>query len=271
MKKSIALLLALVMCLPLCACGNDTGLSKADFVGTWINVNSCFEMVLNKDGTGSQGSAPVKNWKYNRKTNQITAGYATYNVVDNNGVIELWEVYEDGIAHYPSMKSEDLAQRITKVEITLDNWQDYFELVYEPVWKKNDFGEVVKFYPVVRLQVKDELFVYKDPEGASYGFKFVPYDEYDVIFEISYKHNMKECQVDFENLKYVWGEHLDDYEITEHTVTASLIEQGEALGEQGVLQVYSQTYYSDETIDNAQVDIVDYHVTRVQGHLYIFE
>ena len=55
------------------------------------------------------------------------------------------------------------------------------------------------------------------------------------------------------------------------TVTASLRNQGESLGEYGILQIYSQTYYSDANVDNAQMDIIDYSVSRVQGHLYVFE
>lgn len=75
MKKSIALLLAAVMCLSLVACGGDTGaannkaqsVTDADLVGEWYDVKSADRLVLNSDGSldyyKNNGISQPGHWK----------------------------------------------------------------------------------------------------------------------------------------------------------------------------------------------------------------
>ena len=42
------------------------------------------------------------------------------------------------------------------IELSMDNWQEYFELVDDPVFRKNAFGEAEGFAVGVKLQLKEE-------------------------------------------------------------------------------------------------------------------
>ncbi len=43
------------------------------------------------------------------------------------------------------------------ITITIDNWQDYFELYQHEVWEKNAFGENTGFVIYTAMKIKDEL------------------------------------------------------------------------------------------------------------------
>ena len=82
MKKVISLLLALVMCLSLCACGGNetpTEAEKADLkiIGTWKTDPSYndYVMVINDDNTGSlsvNGGTESLTWTYDEATCTLT-------------------------------------------------------------------------------------------------------------------------------------------------------------------------------------------------------
>ena len=65
MKKIISLLLALVLCLSLCACGNNANSKKTETLinaisGEWVNVNDMDRYVFQQDGTGTHEGKTVE-------------------------------------------------------------------------------------------------------------------------------------------------------------------------------------------------------------------
>ena len=55
MKKALSLILALVMCLPLCACGGNKATLK-DYSGKWVNESGTVTYYLYEDGTFTEES-----------------------------------------------------------------------------------------------------------------------------------------------------------------------------------------------------------------------
>lgn len=57
MKKALSLILALVLCLGLCACGgnaNELSSEEQSVIGEWINQSSGMDLVLTPSGRGLQ-------------------------------------------------------------------------------------------------------------------------------------------------------------------------------------------------------------------------
>ena len=77
MKKTISLLLALVLRLSLCACGGGNDNSGLKIVGTWKTDPSYndYVLVVNGDHTGSlsvDGEAAALTWTYDEATATLT-------------------------------------------------------------------------------------------------------------------------------------------------------------------------------------------------------
>ena len=96
--KKITTLLALVMCISLCACNSEKGVTVSEpekFEAATVPENTALEII------------------------------------------------------------EDKPQLVT-VELTLDNWPEYFEFVDAPNFERDAFGEVERFTVGVALQLKEE-------------------------------------------------------------------------------------------------------------------
>lgn len=86
--------------------------------------------------------------------------------------------------------------RYQTVEITMDNWQEYFQLkaVYE--WHENAFGEAEALVGKCGLFLKEE---YMDSLNEA---------ETNITFEIRFKEQSCEYEADFANRTYTWGSRL---------------------------------------------------------------
>ena len=83
MKKTISLLLALVLCLSLCACGN----SKNPIIGEWISDQGV-TVAFYEDGTCTVGDVEA-TWSYDETTELCTIHLElsiTFSIEKNNGV-----------------------------------------------------------------------------------------------------------------------------------------------------------------------------------------
>ena len=130
MKKYITLLLTLILCLSLCACGiTDIVGGKDDFTAENI--------------------------------------YIEYN--ENNGLTYLV---------FPNSKV--FAECVSKVEITKDNWHEYFEdyEYTEHVVKKNAFGDIEEEYDLLHIGfgVRRDILIKVD----TVSFKFDGMTEYSI-------------------------------------------------------------------------------------------
>lgn len=134
MKKIIAFLLVVVVCLSLCACGGeDKELEKYQKYETLINYLEANDY--------ASAIAEITQMQISGGSNDSTDGN------DNNN------------------------QKV--IEITLDNWQEYFEIKLVADVNTNDFDEFQSFSPELRLYLKEE-----------YLERIITMD---VPFEISYK------------------------------------------------------------------------------------
>ena len=184
MNKAISLLLVFMMCLTLCACGRSTSAGaddntenssiadEVDFTEvlmnsgvTWgyLNRHAAFGFI--QDGTTTSSNV---TWELDGDTVKIMQENGiveTYEFVDLNGVFflvgERDTLYSDVAIRYDDIPCKP-------VEITLDNWQEYFELHHESVERFDQFGESTgetdEYY---WLRLKDEysrIYLYDNSE-----------------------------------------------------------------------------------------------------------
>ena len=124
MKKILALLLAAVMCLSLVACG------------------------------GNNNTALVE--EYENRIAELEAELAERDAEIARLLAES-ENAEPEITLPENTESENSEPQYETVEITLDNWQEYFELKMSVCEMKNAFGELVNLFPQMRLVLKENL------------------------------------------------------------------------------------------------------------------
>ena len=75
MKKIFALLLAVIICLPLVACGGDSVSTEKKIIGTWETKNE-IQCVINEDKTGTILNKKIEEkveftWVYDEATRII--------------------------------------------------------------------------------------------------------------------------------------------------------------------------------------------------------
>ena len=206
MKKAISLLLALVMCLSLCACGggetpnsnNDTFDNNSATNGTggdttnnstvgetndnntesntpdykeilcgkiWSLLNYKYDFSsfgFNEDGTCAYHNA---KWELCDNIVKITSDEETsnafneYSIVESNG---LYFLVSDCYVYYLGDHS---SLTIQKVEITSENWNEYFEIITDTIEEYDQFGEKTNEYTRNYFCLKEE-----------YIHSFSPYD-----------------------------------------------------------------------------------------------
>lgn len=238
--------------------------------GEWIWVYDGLPMTLNADGTCSGGGGVSGEWDYSITDNIVTMSNCTFDVIEKDGIIELyqtWNSFPDDVSYFPFVKADEVDSKVKQIEITLDNWQDYFEFVYTPVWETNDFGEAIDFYPRVQLMLKDEISYCYAPNITS-DRVLVTCRENDATFEITWNVIEKNCQIDLKNKQFAFGEALENRLPVQHTGTTTLLNNmGDALIDLGLFAMKGHS-----NLDNGQcADITDYTITRAQGYIYIFE
>ena len=116
MKKLLALFLTVAMCFSLAACENNSELEKYKKYETLINYleaedyESAFDELIKISQTNSENNETQEN---------------SNNAEENNS-------------------DHNSSQTVTSetVELTLDNWKDFFELQVKPEYRLNAFGEV---------------------------------------------------------------------------------------------------------------------------------
>ena len=133
---------------------------KGDIIGSWMNLEGTIKMTINEDFTGTY--AYLTNGTESSLDYEITADgriYITYpgsiklSVVQEDGITKL--ANEAGVAVYVS--EADYALFAPEViELTMDNWQEYFELRECFDLYTNNFGEMENFNIGYGLFLKEE-------------------------------------------------------------------------------------------------------------------
>ena len=132
MKKTIALFMVLVVCISLCACGIRTA------VNPYAKYEELFEYLEANDYDGA--NAYIQN-------------YFGKNVVQP-ATEPIFEMPVE--TEYIETEPAETEPQYRTIEITLDNWQDYFELKTLTVTHKNGFNEIDYFFPQLNFLVRDE-------------------------------------------------------------------------------------------------------------------
>lgn len=134
MRKILCFILALVLCLALCACGNQEN--------PYEKYAELFNMLENE--------------------NYDSAMLYIENLKGNNG---------DGDSDSDTANDGD--EQLETVEITLDNWQEYFELREYTKWYVNAFGEYDGCSNYYLIMNKDD----NEPFDGSIAVEFTYYTD----------------------------------------------------------------------------------------------
>lgn len=156
MKRATALIMALLLCLGLCACDEDENKTAAnihpDYVGEWkcMRVTSSagdseeYIIILNEDGTGSYDNINGK-WRYSEENDwavlEIDLGNVVMKLAEAEGTTVL-KCYGD--TYYRAAEFAEFGTETIK--ITVDNWQEYFTLQFCPDPQYNDSGEITDIH-----------------------------------------------------------------------------------------------------------------------------
>ena len=286
MKKIIALLLAVVMCFSLSACNSENktdnnnnsdkeiNIKKVEVVGTWINTASTshgMKMVLAEDGTGSVtlGDEVLELvWeRIDDDTLTINADSKelVFEMGVSNGIVEL--LWQGVFSHYTMVSEQDYINMIEVVEITADNWQNYFEIESFVKPQTDDFNDIIDLYIGHALVLKDE---YASKISAadcaieySFSGKYICPIEYkvatnEVTFGTAYTKEEAENK----------GYYVDfSYTATDTEKLGSYGEYGFEFGP--MYGCYHDSFETGEDVITAETEIFgNVEITRIQGNLY---
>lgn len=141
MKKTISWILVIAACLTLCACGVDEQFKPLlEHLETQNYAGIKNELVLISPDFKAEQEQSAANA-------ELLAKYQS--LLDH---LEA-ENYEDALA---DIESRMPVPEYEIIDITMDNWQEYFEIVPDHYWRKNAFGEGEGLCVGFSLFLKDE-------------------------------------------------------------------------------------------------------------------
>lgn len=141
--------------------------------------------------------------------------------------------------------------KVTAVQITSDNWDDYFEIVREETPVKNDFGETERMYVDNYFKLKDGFTMAERREGS----------ETSIALEYSYTKEYRFFEVNKETGEVTLGERNEEQEPRPETGMKTIGYDKTAL-------VDSHTY----STEGGWVGVdIDFAIIRAQGTLYLVE
>lgn len=218
---------------------------KANVITSFFNGVYTYDVTtftLNADGTclykGYSGT-----WKYNEDSNQIslildldkTGVGSSLEITNKDGKDILVKKDSDDQFTCYYYRSEEFVpktnddqpiiddnpptnttgQSLSKeIKITLDNWQEYFEVIEYPYWQENAFGEIDDLTVWWGIQIKEKYHALIDIEK-----------EQSVAFELSGKYSYYGIQVDTSKQEYTYTGSIwaDSEEIVKDTTTYDLL------------------------------------------------
>lgn len=136
------------------------------------------------------------------------------------------------------------------VEITLDNWQEYFELREYYEFKENAFGEFDRANTKYTLVIKDGI----DIEAS----------ESNVVIEYIRTVDYKPYKVDFENKTITHGETI---RTETNTDNPTIVEMKTQLYDKYGATLFQSNYNRLE--GNSERVFVDFELLRIKGSIYI--
>lgn len=253
MKKLLSLILALTMALSLCACG------KAED----------YESAVALMEAGSYEEAIVAFTELGNYQDSVEKKLECENALAYQSALDLIATgdYENAYTTLMSLEEyKDVPELLThfkEVEITPENWREYFVVVEEPEYTKNDFNENtnVDFAYCLLLNEEIEKCIYNPAESK-------------VIFEFEYLTVLKDVS---------FSKTADEYEIiqvpgnwgTSTTWDGTLVWEMEQSTNK---PIYHTAYAAPpafepgkEAPQNGKMMVEEMDAVRAQGSIYIYE
>ena len=222
MKKALSLILALVLCLGLCACGGNSKYAKYDALIGYIESDNYIGAITELN-------------KFIQPKNYIGV------IVDPTGTEQTDPPAED-----------------VRVEITLENWQEYFEITMKDSWRKNAFGDVTSFSHALVFRLKE-----------SYADRVVSESEGNVIdVEIGYNYKHYDWTVDFENRTYTKGGRYSGFGLSQSGYATKIIRYWPWNAPRGT-DITSNSRSKDGTGSLVITEYDGIEVLRIQGTLVL--
>lgn len=222
----------------------------ARLFGTWENKNKDDEyapyqtLIINEDGSCSVDGAEA-TWDVERPYNPNMTSTLTIDIfiegertcgaiLFNDGTI-LGQTSNHGIGGWYFNASSYIT-----VEITPENWSEYFELVETSEYVTDEFGDFVRIEKAWNLALKN-------------GYQFLNAKNYEISFEVQYSKYSVNCEINHDTKEVnTIGEPQN---ITEHT-------------EKVMFANHSGVTILTENISDTstmQVCISDFQILRVAG------
>ena len=254
--------LALVMVLSLCACVSEKEHNAA--VQQYENekndmqqqIDELQAQILVLKETVENQSAEIN--AYNEQRSDMENKLASVNWIVSGLESEDYDYILNRIQEMKKQKEreEREAKGILEIEITLENWDQYFEFVpYGYSYIKNSFGETTHINLCGGIKLKDG---------------YVLADDYDtrIAFEASMQWEKRECTVNFATNEISFGEVISTREKTDSTDTMTFGRTQSGVASFGNI---TQLNNDKENAYTREVEIVGVtEVIRVQGTLYIY-
>lgn len=279
MKRIMIVLLAIVILLSCVACDNNSPKDGdndtkivSEYMGEW-KANSLKSrdndeitykvatITLQEDGTCIYKGESAK-WEYVAELNQFIF------TLDRNGVSGTLEIAEENgktvlkynteIYYRPTDFIAKEKEYINvgntysckkEIEITLDNWDQYFEIVENTDWRKNAFGEAENLNISYSFKLKDEY--------------QTAYDN-DIAVEIHAEKVLVDIDLDLAEGKYCYLDVINEtYDFnTIETLTGNEINFFSC----------SDGYFEQNDIKVSNIEILkNIEILRIQGKIYLYE
>ena len=156
------------------------------------------------------------------------------------------------------------AKGVLEIEITLDNWDQYFEYIpYGYSYIKNSFGETTHFNIIGGIKLKD---AYTVAEGYNS----------EVAFELTTQREKRSCTANFDTLEITFGEVTSTREASESSRTTTFRYDGYSMltygaGNVAIFGAIAQLNNSkgQEVTQDVEIEAIT-GMIRVKGTLRIY-
>ena len=291
MKRVLSLLLVIVVCLSLCACGKadnyeaaialmeaenyDEAIALFSDLGNYEDSVQKLEECTNikayneaselyESGKFSEALAifstlgDYKDSMEKAAECEIAIAYENAMVLLNDGQYE--QAYSEFLKISDYKDVPEILSHFAEVEITVDNWQNYFTIVEVPLYTKNDFNEVIS------IHFKNDLVLTEDSAARIFNTK-----DSKVIFELSIMTCPKNVVFDKNTGEYTIFDSTD-FDFSEEIITTHTWE----LTAENNAVYYSTTIAAaipegQQVAPEASVLAETVAAIRAQGSLFIYE
>lgn len=282
MKRIMIVLLAMLILLSCVACDNNSPKDDdndkklfSEYMGEW-KANSLKSrdndeitykvttITVQEDGTCVYKGENAK-WEYVADLNQFIF------TLDKNGVSGTLEIAEENgraVLKYNTeiyYKTSDFVVKDKEyvyegntysckkeIEITLDNWDQYFEIVENTDWRKNAFGEAENLNISYGIKVKDE---YKNAISTN---------ETEIAVEIHAEKTLVDIDLDLSAERFTYLDEVNE--------TCDFNTIKDFKGTTATFFSCWDGYFEKNDIKVSNIEILkNIEILRVQGKIYLYE